>query len=303
MNSMIEVLDTRLMALISDEVEIERIGGGFTFTEGPLWCGTHLLFSDIPNNRIVKWQEGPEGPSISTFRTPSGRSNGLTIDKQGRLLACEHLERRVSITQADGTVETLVDTYQGKRLNSPNDIVVRSDGIVYFTDPPYGLIASPPSNPLNGDIQSELGFNGLFRVLTDGSIELVADNFLRPNGLAFSPDEQVLYVDDTHARHIRVFDVDDDGRLTNDRVFFTYLGVTDDNGPDGMKVDVEGNLWVTGPGSTWIVSQEGDALGRIRPPEHPANVAFGGADWQTLFLTAGTSVYRMKVKVAGISVP
>ena len=187
MDPMIEVLDTRLMRLIPDDAQIERIAGGFIFTEGPLWRGDHLVFSDIPNNRIVRWEEGPEGPSVSTFRTPSGRSNGLTLDKQGRLLACEHLGRRVSITQAYGTVEALVETYDGKRLNSPNDIVVRSDGIVYFTDPPYGLITSP-NNPLGADIKSELGFNGLYRMLLDGTLELLADDFLRPNGLAFDPE-------------------------------------------------------------------------------------------------------------------
>ena len=302
MDPMIEVLDTRLLRLISDDALIERIAGGFTFTEGPLWRGDHLLFSDIPNNRIVRWEEGPEGPSVSTFRFPSGRSNGLTLDKQGRLIACEHLGRRVSITQADGSVESLAETYDGKRLNSPNDVAVRSDGIIYFTDPPYGLLASD-ANPLEADIPSELGFNGLYRVLSDGTVELLADNFIRPNGLAFTPDEQILYIDDTHARHIRAFDVAADGSLSNDRVFFTYLGVADENGPDGMKIDVEGNLWVTGPGSTWVVSAQGEALGRIRPPEHPANLGFGGPDWKTLFLTAATSVYRLRVNVAGIAVP
>ena len=302
MDPMIEVLDTRLLRLIPDDAEIERIAGGFAFTEGPIWRGDHLLFSDIPNNRIVRWDEGPEGPSVSTFRFPSGRSNGLTLDKQGRLIACEHQGRRVSITQADGSVESLAETYDGKRLNSPNDVAVRSDGIVYFTDPPYGLLVSD-ANPVEADIPSELGFNGLYRVLSDGTVELLADDFVRPNGLAFTPDEQILYVDDTHARHIRAFDVAEDGSLSNDRVFFTYLGVADENGPDGMKIDVEGNLWVTGPGSTWVVSDQGDALGRIRPPEHPANVGFGGADWKTLFLTAATSVYRLRVNVAGIAVP
>ncbi len=302
MDPMIEVLDTRLLRLLDDDALIERIAGGFSFTEGPIWRGDHLLFSDIPNNRIVRWEEGPEGPSVSTFRSPSGRSNGLTLDKQGRLIACEHQGRRVSITQADGSVESLAETYDGKRLNSPNDVAVRSDGIVYFTDPPYGLIPSD-ANPLDADIPSELGFNGLFRVLSDGTVELLADDFVRPNGLAFNPDEQILYVDDTHARHIRAFDVAADGSLSNDRVFFTYLGVADENGPDGMKIDVEGNLWVTGPGSTWVVSAQGEALGRIRPPEHPANVGFGGADWKTLFMTAATSVYRLRVNVAGIAVP
>ncbi len=301
MDPMIEVLDTRLLRLIRDDAEIERIAGGFTFTEGPLWRGDHLLFSDIPNNRIVRWEEGPEGPSVSTFRTPSGRSNGLTLDKQGRLIACEHQGRRVSITQADGSVEPLAEYYDGKRLNSPNDVAVRSDGIVYFTDPPYGLLPWPGSG--DAEIPSEIGFNGLYRVLLDGTVELLADDFVRPNGLAFSVDESILYVDDTHARHIRAFDVAADGSLSNDRVFFTYLGVADEHGPDGMKIDVEGNLWVTGPGSTWVVSAEGEALGRIRPPEHPANLAFGGSDWKTLFMTADTSVYRLRVNVAGVAVP
>ena len=301
MDPMIEVLDTRLLRLIPDDAQIERIAGGFAFTEGPLWRGDHLLFSDIPNNRIVRWEEGPEGPSVSTFRTPSGRSNGLTLDKQGRLIACEHQGRRVSITQADGSVELLAEYYDGKRLNSPNDVAIRSDGIVYFTDPPYGLLPWPGSG--DAEIPSEIGFNGLYRVLPDGTVELLADDFVRPNGLAFSVDESILYVDDTHARHIRAFDVAADGSLSNDRVFFTYLGVADEHGPDGMKIDVEGNLWVTGPGSTWVVSAEGEALGRIRPPEHPANLAFGGSDWKTLFMTADTSVYRLRVNVAGIAVP
>ncbi len=302
MEPMIEVLDKKLLNLIPDDAAIERIAGGFRFVEGPLWRGDHLLFSDIPNNRIVRWEERDEGPTVSTFRSPSGNSNGLTADRQGRLLACEHSGRRVSITGANGAVESLVEEYDGKRLNSPNDIVVRSDGTIYFTDPPYGLIPAP-NNPLDQPIESELGFNGVYKIAPGGAIELLVDDFIRPNGLAFSPDENVLYVDDTHARHIRAYDVAGDGSIGNERVFFTYLGVADDHGPDGMKVDVEGNLWVTGPGSTWVVSPAGEALGRIRPPEHPANLAFGGSDWRTLFLTADTSVYRLQLNVRGIAVP
>ena len=291
----IGVLDSRLAPLIPDDSAIERVAGGFKFTEGPVWRGDHLLLSDIPSNRIVRWEEGPEGPSVSTFRAPSGNSNGLTLDKSGRLLACEHSGRRVSITRKRGRVETLADSYKGKRLNSPNDIVVRSDGVVIFTDPPYGL--------LSAGIESEIGFNGVYRVGKGGRIDVLVDDFERPNGLAFNPDESILYVDDTARRHIRAFDVDADCNLRNERVFFTYLGVADAHGPDGMKLDVEGNIWVTGPGSIWVVSPRGEALGRIRPPEHAANLAFGGDDWRTLFMTADTGLYRIRLGITGISVP
>ena len=301
MDPMIEVLDARLAGLIADEARIDQIAGGFIFTEGPIWRGDHLLFSDIPNSRIVRWDEEPGGPVVSTFRHPSGSANGNTLDGEGRLITCEHRGRRVSLTETDGTVRTLADNYQGKKLNSPNDVVVRSDGKIYFTDPPYGLLPAP-NNDIPEELPSETGLMAVYRIDEDGSVVLLADDYHRPNGLAFSPDEKTLYVDDTARRVIRAYDVDAEGGISNDRVLFSFMGDTDFHGPDGMKVDVEGNIWTTGPGSVWVISPEGDALGRIRPPEHAANLAFGGADWKTMFFTSQTGVYRLGVKVAGVVV-
>jgi sugar lactone lactonase YvrE len=301
MDPMIEMLDSRLAELIADDARIESIAGGFIFTEGPVWRGDHLVFSDIPNGRLVRWDEEPGGPVVSTFRYPSGNANGNTLDRDGNLITCEHWGRRVALTAADGTVRTLVDNYQGKKLNSPNDVVVRSDGKIFFTDPPYGLIPNP-NNPIEKLLESETGVMGVYRLDPDGTLTLLADDYDRPNGLAFSPDEKTLYIDDTARRIIRAYDVDAEGDISNDRVFFSFLGDTDFHGPDGLKSDVRGNIWTTGPGSVWVISPQGDALGRIRPPEHPANLGFGGADWKTVFFTAQTGVYRLRLKVAGVAV-
>jgi len=300
-----EVHDRAFRRLVPEGQTVERIAAGFAFTEGPVWNGDHLLFSDIPNNRIVRWRQLPEGPEVTTFRCPSGfplgtatrvaqmGSNGLTLDRQGRLLACEHGNRRVSRTEPDGSVIALADRWQGKRLNSPNDIVVRSDGAVYFTDPPYGLYQQTEGK--------ELDFQGVYRIDPDGSLHLVLDDFEKPNGLAFSPDEQTLYVDDTARRHVRAFDVAEDGSLSNGRVF-AELQHPDEGGPDGMKIDVEGNVYCTGPGASWVFNVAGALLGRIITPERPANCAWGDADWKTLFITARPSVYRLRVAVPGIPV-
>ncbi len=301
MDPMIEMLDSRLAELIADDARIESIAGGFIFTEGPVWRGDHLVFSDIPNGRLIRWDEEPGGPVVSTFRYPSGNANGNTLDRDGNLITCEHRGRRVALTAADGTVRTLVDNYQGKKLNSPNDVVVRSDGKIFFTDPPYGLIPTP-NNPIGKLLESETGLMAVYRLDPDGTLTLLADDYDRPNGLAFSPDEKTLYVDDTARRVIRAYDVDAEGNISNDRVFFSFQGDTDFHGPDGLKSDVNGNIWTTGPGSVWVISPQGDVLGRIRPPEHPANLGFGGADWKTIFFTAQTGVYRMPVKVAGVAV-
>ncbi len=288
-----EVHDPALYRLIPQGTPIERIAGGFGFTEGPVWRGDHLLFSDIPRNRIVCWRELPEGPEVTTFRYPSGNSNGLTLDRQGRLIACEHGNRRVSRTEPDGTVISLAERYEGRRLNSPNDVVVRSDGGVYFTDPPYGL-----RNLTEG---KELPFQGVYRIEPDGRLTLLVDDFERPNGLAFSPDETVLYIDDSARRHIRAFDVRPDGTLVNGRVFFEMQS-PDSGSPDGMKVDVQGNIFCTGPGGIWVLTPAGRLLGRIIVPEQPANLAWGGPDWSTLFITARTSVYRLRTATTGIRV-
>ena len=293
MPSPLEVHAQVFYRLIPEDATIERLAGGFGFTEGPVWRGDHLLFSDIPRRRIVRLRNLAEGPEVTTFRYPSGNSNGLTLDRQGRLIACEHSTRRVTRTEIDGTIRVIAERYDGKRLNSPNDVVVKSDDSIYFTDPPYGL-----RNQTEG---KELSFQGVYRVSPDGRLTLLVDDFERPNGLAFSPDERVLYVDDSARRHIRAFDVQPDGTLANGRIF-ADMSSPDSGSPDGMKVDVEGNVYCTGPGGLWMFTPKGELLGRIIPPEQPANLAWGDADWRSLYITARTSVYRIRTLVPGIPV-
>ena len=289
----IEVKDTAVRKLISEGAVIEQLAGGFDFTEGPVWLGDHLLFSDIPRNRIIRWQMLAHGPEVTTFRTPSGNSNGLTLDRSGRLIACEHSTRRVTRTEIDGTITVLADSYQGKRLNSPNDVVVRSDGSIYFTDPPYGLTQMTA--------WKELSFNGVYRLAPDGALVLLVDDFDRPNGLAFSPDEQILYVNDTARSHIRAFDFSAEGSISNGRVLIEMKG-KEPGAPDGMKVDQQGNIYCTGSGGFWLINQDGKCLARVKPPELPANLAWGDADWQGLYLTCRTGLYRIRTNVPGVSV-
>lgn len=246
----------------------------------------YLLFSDIPADRIYKWTLERQ---VEVWREPSGHSNGLTLDRQGRLIACEHGNRRVSRTEADGTVVALAERYQGKRLNSPNDVVVKSDGTIYFTDPPYGIQLE----------EREQSCNGLFRILLDGTMELLADDFDRPNGLAFSPDESTLYVDDSPRRHVRAFDVCSDGTLTNSRIF-ADMDHPQPGSPDGMKIDAEGHLYIAGATGVWVFEPDGTCLGVIVTPERPANCAWGDADRKALYITARTSLYRIRVKVPGL---
>ncbi|MCZ6679369.1 MAG: SMP-30/gluconolactonase/LRE family protein [Candidatus Poribacteria bacterium] len=286
-----EVLD-----LIDADAQVKQLGTGCQFTEGPIWnaTGRFLLFSDIPANQMKKWT--PES-GITNFRVPSGKSNGLTYDKQGRLIACEHANRRVSRTEADGTVAAIASVYDGKRLNSPNDVVVKSDGGVYFSDPPYGLTAA-----FGAEGEQEIDFQGVYRLAPDGqTLTLLIDDFDRPNGLCFSPDESILYINDTARIHIRAFDVQSDGTIANGRIFAEESG--EDGAPDGMKVDGQGNVYVTGPGGIWIFNPSGKHLGIIKVPEKAANLAWGGDDWRTLFITASTSIYSVQCKVSGIPVP
>jgi gluconolactonase len=267
----------------------EKIAGGFQFLEGPVWRPEgYLLFSDIPAARIYEWRPGGEA---RVWREGSGNSNGLTLDRAGRLIACEHGNRRVSRTEADGTVTSIAERYGGRRLNSPNDVVVKRDATVYFTDPPYGIEPDEREQPLNG----------VYRILTDGALELVADDFDRPNGLAFSPDESVLYIGDSPRRHVRAFDVLPDGRLANSRVLCD-MDHPQPGSPDGMKVDVEGHLYVTGATGVWVFEPDGTHLGVIALPERPANCAWGDEDRQTLYITARTSLYRIRTKVPGLPV-
>ncbi|MDE0297167.1 MAG: SMP-30/gluconolactonase/LRE family protein [Candidatus Poribacteria bacterium] len=275
---------------ISDIIdgESELVATGFEFTEGPIWHPDGYLFlSDIPAHRIFKL--ALDGTS-EVFRDPSGGANGLTFDRQGRLIACEYHSRRVSRTESDGSISVLADSYSGKRLNSPNDVVVKSDGSIYFTDPFYGFPA---------DQERELDFQGVYRIATDGAVTLLVDDFGVPNGLAFSPDESILYIDDSRHQHVRAFDVLSDGSLANGRILIDMRA--DARGAaDGMKVDVAGNLYVTGAGGTWVISRSGEHLGTIVTPELPENCAFGGPDHKTLFIAARTSIYSIRLKIAGV---
>jgi sugar lactone lactonase YvrE len=266
--------------------EPERIATGFQFTEGPVWhADGHLLFSDIPADRIYRWSPR-EGPCV--FREPSGNANGLALDPQGRLIACEHGNRRVSRTEAEGSITPVATHFQGRRLNSPNDVVVRSDGSIYFTDPPYGVESKA----------RELDVQGVYRISPDGTLTLLVDDFDRPNGLAFSPDESILYVDDSARRHIRAFDVEPDGTPSNGRLF-ADMRSPETGSPDGMKLDIGGHLYVTGPGGTWLFDRDGNHLGILVTAEKPANLAFGDADRRTLYITARTSLYRVRTKLPG----
>ena len=283
-----------LASIVPKDSKLERLETGFQFTEGPLWNASEgfLLFSDIPANRIYKWSPDK---GVEVFRDPSGNSNGLTYDKQGCLLICEHGNRRLSRIDKDGTYTVLADTFQGKPLNSPNDVVVKSDGTVYFTDPTYGIEPH----------EQELPFQGVYRLDAERrKLILLVDDFVRPNGLAFSPDEAVLYIGDSSIgrRHVRAFDVDPDGALSNGRVFAEIRSELPGN-PDGMKVDTDGSLYVSAAGGIWVFSEDGEHLGTIRTPETPANCAWGGQDWRNLFVTARTSIYRLKISVPGAKVP
>ncbi|MFQ5928224.1 MAG: SMP-30/gluconolactonase/LRE family protein [Acidobacteriota bacterium] len=297
-------IDPALDDIVSADAKIEKLAGGFGFTEGPVWIHEgYLLFSDIPNNAIHKWT--PEG-TVSVFRKPSGYdgtedlgssvgSNGLTLDKEGRLSICEHGNRRATRLEKDGTITVLADQYQGKRLNSPNDAVYKSDASLYFTDPPYGLAKQ------DEDPKKELDFNGIYR-LSDGKLQLLYKELTRPNGLAFSPDEKYLYVANSdRARKIWMrFEVEPDGSLAGEMVFYEVTSEAEGGSPDGLKVDQQGNLYCTGPGGVWIFSVEARHLGTIKPLEVPANCAWGDADGKTLYMTARTGLYRIKLKIPGI---
>ena len=299
-----DVKNPGLHELVASDAAIERIAGGLIFTEGPVWRkrDNTLLFSDIPNQRVVRWRRLPEGPELTTFAT--GCSNGLTLDRQGHVLAAGHGGRDVARFADDGARTVVMDRFQNKPLNSPNDIVVKSDGAIYFTDPPYAVRGAAPGSvrpegwwdaPIPG---KEQPCNGVYRIAPDGTQQRLVDDIALPNGLAFSPDESVLYVDDSARKHIRAFDVRADGSLTNSRILLD-MNSGDPGVPDGLKVDVRGNVFCTGPGGVWVCRADGTFLGRMILPELPANLAWG-EDGSTLFVTARTSVYRIPTKTRGV---
>lgn len=299
--------DPRLDALIPPDARIEVLGTGFEWSEGPVWVrdGGYLLFSDIPRNSVMKWKEG-EGitlfmkPSGYTGVAPYGRepgSNGLALDREGRLVLCEHGDRRVARLEKEGGKKTLADSYQGKRLNSPNDLVFHSNGDLYFTDPPYGLPRQWD------DPRRELDFCGVYRLSTDGKLTLLTREMTRPNGIAFSPDERTLYVAQSDPKRAvwMAFPVKSDGTLGEGRVFYdaTRLVGKMPGLPDGLKVDRSGNLFATGPGGVHIFSPDGRSLGRIDTGEATANCAWSD-DGSTLYITADMYLCRVRTRTRGM---
>lgn len=295
-----------LDAIVPEDTAIEKVAGDFQFVEGPVWIeesdgGPMLLFSDIPANTIRAWSPTD---GVSEYLHPvmaedstaggTGGSNGLTLDLEGRLVLCEHGNRQVSRIEADGSRTVLADRFEGKRLNSPNDIVYHSSGWAYFTDPPYGLAGQ------DEDPNKELDVNGIYRLGPEGQLELVAEQ-TRPNGIGLSPDETTLYVANSDREQLVWFayDVLEDGALSEGRIFFDASGTDEDGAPDGLRLDTEGNLYATGPGGVWILAPDGTHLGTIRPPEIPANVGWGDEDGKTLYMTARTGLYRIRLLAEG----
>ena len=295
-------VDPRFDALVPADARIEKLADGFVFTEGPVWdrAGGRLLFSDVRGNGVYQWTEADGTspviePVFEGDRTGlrSVSSNGLTLDADGRLVLCEHGNRLISRVEADGTRTTLVDRYEGNRLNSPNDAAYASDGWLYFTDPGSALEGRDAS-PLR-----ELDFNGIYRLGPEGELELLYGDQSRPNGIALSPDEATLYVanSDPEQKVWMAYDLGAEG-VTNPRVFFDVNDQTAEGAADGLKVDDAGNLFATGPGGVWVIAPDGTHLGTIMPDEVPANVAWGD-DGSTLYMTARTGLYRIRLTTGG----
>ncbi|MFB9681553.1 SMP-30/gluconolactonase/LRE family protein [Streptosporangium vulgare] len=285
-----ETLDERFADVGGDE-RIERIHHGCRWAEGPTYvpAGRYLLWSDIPNDRMLRWDEltGNVGP----FRAPAGYTNGHTLDRQGRLVSCEHGGRRVTRTEHDGSITVLADRWQGKRLNSPNDVVVRSDDSVWFTDPRYGITSDYEGHRA----ESEIGADQVYRLdPATGEVTVVADDFVRPNGLAFSPDESLLYVADTRRGHLRVFDVRG-ASLENGRI----LAECSAGGLDGIRLDTTGRIWAATHEGVHCFAPDGTLIGRLRLPEKTSNLVFGGLKRNWLFMTASSSVYAIMTNVRG----
>ena len=292
----IEQFSGALERIVSLEQEVEWLGSGYggeSVAEGPVWWkeGGYLLFSDIGNNQRLKWMPG-EG--VSVFYEPTNNANGLTRDVQGRLIACEGGARRVTRLEPDGSITVLANSYQGRRLTRPNDVVAKSDGSIYFTDP------GAPGPDL------DLDFAGVYRVSPDlGTLTLLVKDFVTPNGLAFSPDESILYINDSRRGHIRAFDIQPNGTLglATDRVFCDLTGERP-GVPDGMKVDVEGNVYCGGSGGVWVMDSSGNHLGIIaHGAPATTNMAWGDADWRTLYFTTRDSLGRIQLKIPGVPVP
>ena len=295
----IDAKSDAIYELVEEGSGVEKLATGFTFTEGPIWHPTeqHLLFSDMPGD--VRRKYTPEDGSVVEVLRPSFKCNGMTYDADFNLLVCEHVTSSLVRERPDGVRETLAYHYKGKYLNSPNDVCVRSDGTIYFSDPWYGRFPG-----FGIERERELGWQGVFRIPPGGgqdelTLALHENEFDMPNGLCFSPDESLLYVNDTPRAHIKVWDVEADGALVNGRMFFEGVGtgVIEEGIPDGMKCDERGNIWVTGPAGVWVISPAAEHLGTIEVPENVGNMTWGDADWHTLYIPSSTSLYSIRTKV------
>jgi gluconolactonase len=299
----VQVNAPAFLELVDEDAELERLGTGFTFTEGPLWNPDgFLLFSDMPGDVRRRW-DAENG--VTEVANPSNKGNGMTFDLDGKLIVCEHVTSSVVRMDPDGTGsgrEVIASHYGDRELNAPNDVVVKSDGAIYFSDPTYGRM---PGFGL--EREQDLDFQGVYRIPPGGGdTQLLADDFGQPNGLCFSTDESLLYVNDTEKAHIRVFDVQDDGSIANSRVLADGIGTASleiGDLVDGMKLDERGNIWVTGPGGVLAFSPEGEHIGTIQVPEPVGNLNWGGPDWNWMFIPATSSVYRIECKVSGNRLP
>jgi gluconolactonase len=290
-----EVLDERFGRVDGDSV-VEVLYSGCRWAEGPAYfpAGRYLVFSDIPNDRMLRWDETTG--AVGVFRSPAGYTNGHTVDRQGRLISCEQGNRRVTRTEHDGSITVLADRYQGKRFNSPNDVVERADGSVWFTDPSYGIDTDYEGNQAD----SEIGACHVYRVdPASGEVRVVADDFLRPNGLAFSLDERRLYIVDTRRKHLRRFDVAEDGTLTGGGVF----AECDAGSFDGVRLDSAGRVWVAAHDGLHCFDPDGTLIGKLRLPESVSNLTFGGRKRNHLYITATTSLYSLRVNINGAAYP
>ncbi len=301
-NSPYEIIDPRFRQLIVPSAAVDELYSDCRWAEGPVWFSdlNCLVWSDIPNQRMLRWVPGD---GVSVFRQPSNFANGNTRDRQGRLISCEHGMRRVTRTEPDGTITIIADSFNGHRLNSPNDVVVRSDDSIWFTDPTYGIL----SDYEGYQAEPEQPTRNVYKVdAATGKIQAVVTDFRQPNGLAFSPDETKLYVadsaashDETAPRHIRVFDVGEDGKLRNDRVFCTInCGI-----PDGFRLDIHGNLWTSAADGVHCFSPDGSLIGKILIPQTVANLTFGGPRRNRLFITATRSLYSVYLTTTGAQIP
>ena len=294
----VDVRSDRIGRLVDENVDVEQLGTGFTFTEGPIWNpgGNFLLFSDMPGDTRRRWTASG---GVEVLAHPSNKGNGLSYDLEGRLLICEHSTSSLIRVEPDGSRTVLASHWQGKELNSPNDLVVTADGAIVFTDPPYGRWPG-----FGVEREQELDIQGVYRVTPDGEMQLLADDFQKPNGLCFSPDEKTLWINDTDGGHVRRFSVSSDGSLTGGDVIYQQEGFSLETGiPDGQKLDEAGNLWVSGPGGLHVVTGEGELLGRILTPENVGNQAWGGEDWKTLFICTSSTVHTLRTTVAGHRTP